>query len=177
MTHSGEPVAAEDSMKETIIKRYQNRKLYDTAASRYVTLEDIAQMVKRGEEVRIVDNRTKKDLTAVTLAQILYEEEKSERSLLPLATLRKIVQNRGEVIFEAVQKGRAAIEKGIEKATESVSEKAGEIGGSFSDMQAKLETRMNSLKDSVNIARDLKTQVTVLEEKIRTLEKRVKELE
>ncbi len=164
-------------MKETIIKRYQNRKLYDTGASRYVTLEDIAQMIKRGEEVRIVDNKTKKDLTAVTLAQILYEEEKSERSLLPLATLRKIVQNRGEVIFEAVQKGRAAIEKGIEKATESVSEKAGEIGGSFTDMQAKLETRMNSLKDSVNIARDLKTQVTVLEEKIRTLEKRVKELE
>jgi len=160
-------------MKETIIKRYQNRKLYDTAASRYVTLEDIAQMVKRGEEVRILDNRTKKDLTAVTLAQILYEEEKSERSLLPLATLKKIVQNRGEVLIDAVQKGRAAIDKGIE----SVTEKAADLGSNFSDMQAKLEGRMNALKDSVGVARDLKAEIVRLEEKIKTLEKRVKELE
>lgn len=164
-------------MKETIIKRYQNRKLYDTAASRYVTLEDIAQMVKRGEEVRILDNRTKKDLTAVTLAQILYEEEKSERSLLPLATLKKIVQNRGEVLIEAVAKGRAAIEKGLTGVTESVTEKAAEVGSNISDIQAKLETRMNSLKDSVNVARDLKNEITRLEEKIKVLEKRVKELE
>ncbi|HVO31695.1 MAG TPA: polyhydroxyalkanoate synthesis regulator DNA-binding domain-containing protein [bacterium] len=164
-------------MKETIIKRYQNRKLYDTAASRYVTLEDIAQMVKRGEEVRILDNRTKKDLTAVTLAQILYEEEKSERSLLPLATLKKIVQNRGEVLIDAVAKGRAAIEKGLTGVTESVTEKAAEVGSNISDIQAKLETRMNSLKDSVNVARDLKNEITRLEEKIKVLEKRVKELE
>lgn len=164
-------------MKETIIKRYQNRKLYDTAASRYVTLEDIAQMVKRGEEVRILDNRTKKDLTAVTLAQILYEEEKSERSLLPLATLKKIVQNRGEVLIDAVQKGKAAIEKGFSVATESVTEKAGEIGSNISDIQTRLEARMKNLTDSVNSARDLKAEITRLEEKIRTLEKRVRELE
>ena len=160
-------------MKETIIKRYQNRKLYDTGASRYVTLEDIAQMVKRGGEVRVVDNRTKKDLTAVTLAQILYEEEKSERSLLPLATLRKIVQNRGEVLIEAVQKGKAAIDKGIE----TVTERAADFGSNFTDIQAKLEGRMNALKDSIGVARDLKAEVVRLEEKIRTLEKRVKELE
>ena len=164
-------------LKETIIKRYQNRKLYDTAASRYVTLEDIAQMVKRGEEVRILDNRTKKDLTAVTLAQILYEEEKSERSLLPLATLKKIVQNRGEVLIDAVAKGKAAIEKGIQTATESVTEKAGEIGSNISDIQTRLESRMKNLSDSVNSARDLKGEISRLEEKIRVLEKRVKELE
>lgn len=160
-------------MKETIIKRYQNRKLYDTAASRYVTLEDIAQMVKRGEEVRIVDNRTKKDLTAVTLAQILYEEEKSERSLLPLATLKKIVQNRGEFIVDAVQKGRAAIEKGVESVTDT----AVGFGKNLEELQAKLETRMSSIKDSVSAARDLKAEIHRLEEKIKTLEKRVKELE
>lgn len=160
-------------MKETIIKRYQNRKLYDTAASRYVTLEDIAQMIKRGEEVRIVDNKTKKDLTAVTLAQILYEEEKSERSLLPLAILKKIVQNRGEILFDAVRRGQQVLEKGVE----SVQEKAGEFGRGIEDMQNRIETRMSALKDGVAAARDLRTEVGRLEEKIKTLEKRVKELE
>lgn len=160
-------------MKETIIKRYQNRKLYDTAASRYVTLEDIAQMIKRGEEVRIVDNKTKKDLTAVTLAQILYEEEKSERSLLPLAILKKIVQNRGEILFDAVRRGQQVLEKGVE----SVQEKAGEFGRGIEDMQSRIESRMSTLKDGVAAARDLRTEVGRLEEKIKTLEKRVKELE
>ena len=62
-----------------VIKRYANRKLYDTVESRYVTLEEIAEMVKAGAEVRIVDNRTKDDLTSVTLAQIIFEEERRPR--------------------------------------------------------------------------------------------------
>ena len=61
-----------------IIKRYTNRKLYDTVESRYVTLDEIGEMVKRGVEVQIVDNRSKGDLTSVTLAQIIFEEEKKE---------------------------------------------------------------------------------------------------
>src|SRR5471030_2495155 len=59
-----------------VIKRYTNRKLYDTVESRYVTLDEIAQMIKAGAEVKIIDNRTKEDLTSVTLAQIIFEEEK-----------------------------------------------------------------------------------------------------
>ena len=160
-------------MKETVIKRYQNRKLYDTQASRYVTLEDIAEMVKRGEEVRILDNRTKKDLTAVTLAQILYEEEKSERSLLSLTALREIISSRTEPIVNAVKKGQQAIEKGVE----GVQEKAGEFGRNFEELQSKLEGRLASVRDSVNAARDLKNEITRLEEKLKKLEARVKELE
>lgn len=59
-----------------IIKRYANRKLYDTRASRYVTLHQLADLVREGEEIRIVDNTTKEDLTNITLAQIIYEEQK-----------------------------------------------------------------------------------------------------
>ena len=138
-------------------------------------------MVKRGEEVRIVDNRTKKDLTAVTLAQILYEEEKSERSLLPLATLKKIVQNRGEFIVDTFQKGKAAIEKGIEKGVESVQETASNLTGGvvkgYEELQQKIETRMSSIKDSVAAARDLRTELGRLEDRLKSLEKRVRELE
>ena len=71
-TAGSEPSAAGREPK--VIKRYTNRKLYDTVESRYVTLEEIAGMIKAGAEVKIVDNRTKEDLTSVTLAQIIFEE-------------------------------------------------------------------------------------------------------
>jgi polyhydroxyalkanoate synthesis repressor PhaR len=60
-----------------IIKRYANRKLYDTRESRYVTLLDIAKLIREGEELRIIDNKSKDDVTNVTFAQIIYEEEKT----------------------------------------------------------------------------------------------------
>lgn len=67
-------------MSTRLIKRYANRKLYDTEASRYVTLDQIAKLIRGGEDVRIVDNGTKQDITEVTLAQIVYEEAKSGES-------------------------------------------------------------------------------------------------
>lgn len=92
-------------MKEPkVIKRYTNRKLYDTAASRYVTLDEIAKMVKAGDEVRVIDNKTKEDLTSVTLTQIIFEEEKKQKRILPLATLRNIIQSGGESLQEFIQK-------------------------------------------------------------------------
>lgn len=87
-----------------IIKRYQNRKLYDTSDSCYVTLEDISDMIKQGEEVEVIDNETKEDLTAVTLAQIIFEEQKKKTHVLPLNTFRQIIQNGGDAIRELAQK-------------------------------------------------------------------------
>ena len=86
-----------------IIKRYTNRKLYDTVESRYVTLDEIAAMIKEGTEVRIVDNRTKEDLTSVTLAQIIFEEEK-KKNQMPLSVLREIIRHPGESISGFIQK-------------------------------------------------------------------------
>src|SRR6059036_2285823 len=89
-------------MSETrIIKRYANRKLYDTEHSRYVTLEQISEMIRHGDDVKIVDNKTKEDLTTVTLAQIIFEEEKKQRSFLPLSAMRNIIQSGGEWFAEA----------------------------------------------------------------------------
>jgi polyhydroxyalkanoate synthesis repressor PhaR len=86
-----------------VIKRYTNRKLYDTVESRYVTLDEIAEMVKQGLEVRIVDNRSKDDLTSVTLAQIIFEEEK-KKNRMPLTVLREIIRHPGESISEFISK-------------------------------------------------------------------------
>jgi polyhydroxyalkanoate synthesis repressor PhaR len=84
-----------------VIKRYTNRKLYDTIESRYVTLDEIAEMVKQGLEVKIVDNRSKEDLTSVTLAQIVFEEEK-KKSQMPLSMLRDIIRRPTEQLSEFI---------------------------------------------------------------------------
>lgn len=80
------------------IKRYSNRKLYDLAESRYVTLQDIAAFLQEGIEVRIVDNKTSKDITSVTMAQVLLEQERKRTGGLPLNMLRNIITSSGELI-------------------------------------------------------------------------------
>jgi polyhydroxyalkanoate synthesis repressor PhaR len=77
-----------------VIKRYGNRKLYDTSLSRYVTLDDIAAMIRTGVEVRIVDNETMRDLTSVTLEHVISAEAK-RRSELSARALRDLVQQGG----------------------------------------------------------------------------------
>lgn len=79
--------------KAKIIKRYQNRKLYDTDASCYVTLDEIAEMIQQGEEVTVVDNRNQKDITAATLTQIIFEKQKRSDMPVPISTLRHIIQH------------------------------------------------------------------------------------
>lgn len=78
--------------KTKIIKRYQNRKLYDTDASCYVTLDEIAEMIQQGEEVCVIDNRNQKDITTSTLTQIIFEKQKKSENQVPMSTLRHIIQ-------------------------------------------------------------------------------------
>jgi polyhydroxyalkanoate synthesis repressor PhaR len=80
-----------------LIKRYPNRKLYDTQARRYVTLEDIAALIRDGQDVAVVDYATDEDLTAVTLAQILLGEEK-RRGFLPQSLLTGLVRAGGATL-------------------------------------------------------------------------------
>src|SRR3954452_9051594 len=81
-------------MKETkIIKRYQNRKLYDTHESSYVTLDEIAKMIKSGEDLRVIDNKTKNDITASTLTQLLYESEKKAKTQPSVDLLKEIIRH------------------------------------------------------------------------------------
>ena len=89
----GPKVGASANAKTKIIKRYQNRKLYDTQQSCYVTLDDIAKMIRTNEDVMVIDNKTKNDITAATLTQIIFEAEKKASTYAPLFTLREIIQN------------------------------------------------------------------------------------
>ncbi len=78
-----------------VIKRYANRKLYDTETKRYVTLEDLAEFIRRGEDVRVVDYATGEDLTSQTLLQVVFEEEKKIGGLLPQVFLTRLIRAGG----------------------------------------------------------------------------------
>jgi polyhydroxyalkanoate synthesis repressor PhaR len=75
-----------------VIKRYQNRKLYDTHQSCYVTLEEISQMIKNGDDLRVIDNKTKNDITQATLTQLLYETERKASNPVPVELLKEIIR-------------------------------------------------------------------------------------
>lgn len=81
-----------------VIKRYSNRKLYDTDSKRYVTLEDLAEFIRRGEDVRVVDHVSGDDLTSMTLLQVVFEEEKKISGLLPSVLLARLIRAGGDTV-------------------------------------------------------------------------------
>jgi polyhydroxyalkanoate synthesis repressor PhaR len=81
-----------------VIKRYPNRKLYDTEAKRYITLDGIAELIREGQEVQVVDHTTDEDLTAVTLTQIIFEQEKRNSGFLPKSVLTGLVRAGGDTL-------------------------------------------------------------------------------
>ena len=79
-----------------IIKKYANRRLYNTATSAYVTLDDLAGMVREGIEFQVFDAKTNEDLTRQILTQIIFEEEAKGQSLLPIKFLRQLIRFYGD---------------------------------------------------------------------------------
>ena len=115
-----------------LIKRYGNRKLYDTSESRYITLDEIARLVRSGNDVKVIDNENGDDLTAITFAQIILEEEKRRSSLISLGLLRELVQHGEDTLAQLrtrVEKGVEAIGTMGEKAGRRVQEMVGAVAG------------------------------------------------
>ena len=75
-----------------IIKRYQNRKLYDTHQSCYVTLEEIAQIIREGNEIQVIDNKTKNDITYVTQIQLLFDQERKSTKAGDTELLKRVIR-------------------------------------------------------------------------------------
>jgi polyhydroxyalkanoate synthesis repressor PhaR len=107
--------------RPVIIKRYENRKLYDTSRSVYVTLEDIARLIREGKEVQVLDAKTNEDLTKNTLALIILDEERQKKNPLPLNLMYQLIKY-GEAIqgtfqdymttgFEALLAGQLEAQK------------------------------------------------------------------
>ena len=183
-----------ETSQNRVIKRYTNRKLYDTEESRYVTLEEIAGMVKAGEEVQIVDNRTGKDLTEVTLAQILFEEQKKQTTRMPLGMLREIIRTSGSSITDFIQRrltqpvqsfkqeAERQVDKIVRRSESTVEEKARQVRDLFTstqkaldDIQKKLDERIHNVFDAVGSRATFKEQLAALRKRIEDLETRLKE--
>lgn len=79
-----------------VIKRYSNRKLYDSEAKQYITLDQIADLVRQGQEVQVLENTTGEDLTALTLSQIILDQEKKQKGFLPRSVLNALVEAGGK---------------------------------------------------------------------------------
>lgn len=75
-----------------VIKRYPNRKLYDTQGKKYITLDRIAELIRDGQDVEVIDHATGEDITALTLSQVILEQEKRQSGFLPYALLTSLIQ-------------------------------------------------------------------------------------
>jgi polyhydroxyalkanoate synthesis repressor PhaR len=87
-----------------LIKRYANRKLYNTDTSRYITLKGISQLLEDGEEVRVIDNETGEDITNVALSQILVDSERTGREV-PRTIFTDLFQKGGDALYGAIKRG------------------------------------------------------------------------
>jgi polyhydroxyalkanoate synthesis repressor PhaR len=150
--------------KIRVIKRYANRKLYDTRDSKYVTLDRIAEFVRNGEEVKVLDNRSKRDLTKVTLAQIIYEEQRS-----------------GNATAWSVQNLRGFIQQGREKLLSSLKEgPVGKLVGRAEELGAEVysaaDDRVRGVVESAAAhVKQLQGEVLRLQAKVEELEAKVRQ--
>lgn len=164
--------------KPRVIKRYQNRKLYDTQNSCYVTLDDIAKFIKEGEDVEVIDNKNHEDLTSVTLTQIILEEGKKKRNLLPLNALKDIIASGGEQIAHFVQKSlqNVGAEKVIDKIKDEIEDGGSFIRDFFSKSHQGVDEVSKKLEDTFKTVGKL-TNAAFLKSEIRSFRKKVAELE
>lgn len=137
-----------------IVKRYANRKLYDTERSCYVTLDDISLMIRSGEDVKVIDNKSGEDLTSVTLAQIIFETEKKNH-FMPLNLLRGLIQNSGEAIsgfardqVETVQTRAQEVQGQVTGLTEKVrTQWEDKIGRQQTDVKEAISATQKNIDD------------------------------
>ncbi len=189
-----------------VIKRYSNRKLYDTTASRYVTLLQIADMVRAGEDVQIVDNATKEDKTDVTLALIISEELKAKPRGIPLTTLKALIRNRGEKLLSTLREGpigrlipkeqvpaasaepdqivveQVPQEEGVETVSETKDAKGLQrviqtSRATLEQWQGAIDERINAVLPDFSPLKDLKSQLAKLNERLDRIETRLTQLE
>ena len=135
-----------------LIKRYRNRKLYDTESSRYITLAEITRLIRKGKEIRVMDNNSGEDLTSLTLSQIILEQGRKRRPILPIAVLRRIIQAGGESIAEFIDLGRLGFPK-------------------------KFDEQVNEIMARITGMKKLEQEVQILARKVRSLERSVKRLQ
>jgi polyhydroxyalkanoate synthesis repressor PhaR len=159
-----------------VIKRYSNRKLYDTQESRYVTLEEIEEMIRAGKEISVVDAASGEDLTSVTLTQIILENERAHRGGLPAGFLHQLIKH-GEAWQDFMQRSmKSSLEGSISNQREMeriFQEWAGRAG--WGTMVPGPGASPSPKRDgsAEADAERLREEVAALRERLRSLEERL----
>lgn len=131
-----------------LIKRYGSRKLYDTEESRYVSLEEIAQWIREGQEIRVVDNRTSADVTGQTLTQIISEEGRRNQGFL-----------RTDLLHDLIRMGENAVSTGVEQ------------------IQTRVDNLLQAGVNRIGPVRRVRDEMTKLQERLAELEQTLGEIE
>jgi polyhydroxyalkanoate synthesis repressor PhaR len=171
-----------------VIKRYSNRKLYDTKGSTYVTLLQIAEMIREGEEVEIIDNATKEDKTDVTLALIISEELRTKPRAIPLSTLKALVRHGGERLLNQIRTGpigrlipnapgaedqaAAPAPPSEEDLSQGKESKPG-LRATLAEWQSAIDERIRAVLPNFAAFRELSQDVSRLSARLDALEKRL----
>jgi polyhydroxyalkanoate synthesis repressor PhaR len=157
-----------------LIKRYANRKLYDQGRSRYVTLEELEELIRQGREIRVVDAVSGEDLTSQTLAQIILDTARGRRSALPVAFLHQLIQHGTAwqaFVQESLQSGLAGIVASQREAERALRDWGAQAGWWPSDHES--GTAKPAASSEPSDAAGLKAEVAALREKLRELESRL----
>lgn len=142
-----------------LIKRYANRKLYNTSTKKYITLDKLAELVRAGVELQVVDNTSGDDLTALTLSQIILEQEKKNKGFLPRSVLNALVEAGGKPLSSLRKRLESPlgflhqVDQEIERRIQLLVQQ-GEIaedrGKKLSDQLTQLSRRSNSVPDNID---------------------------
>jgi polyhydroxyalkanoate synthesis repressor PhaR len=163
--------------RNAVIKKYSDRRLYDSEEKRYVKLEDIARMIREGTDVEVLDAATGRDLTRVVLTQIIVDESRGGEAVLPLKLLRQLViaSDRAthdflswylETALELYKKAGAALRSGVSEARSAVSNPMDflrHLAGTHPQMgDRELNQEIEELRRKV---RDLEARLAVCEQR------------
>ncbi len=127
-----------------VIKRYESRKLYDTQDSRYVSLDEIADWVREGQEVQVVDNASDEDVTTQTLTQVILEEGRNGKTRLPSELLHELVRFGSQ----AFSSGVGHVQQGVDRLVRSSMERLAPVREAREEMST-LRERLEELETSL----------------------------
>ena len=135
---------------EIVIKKYANRRLYNTGTSTYVTLDDLAGMVKRGEDFAVQDAKSGEDITHSVLTQIIFEQEsKTGNTLLPISFLRQLISYYGDQM-------QMVVPSFLEHSMQS-----------FAEQQAQMQEQITKAFGETPLTKNLQLPIQMIEEQVR----------
>lgn len=143
-----------------IIKRYENRKLYDTEERTYISLEAIANLIRDGVDIQVIDNATENDITKQTLTQVIFEEGKKGRNPLSTEMLHDMIRWSNNMIDDSIKQVREGIDHLMPESLSRLFTKKDSDIGELKKRIESLENVINSLNVQVSNENEKKSDST-----------------